>query len=98
MTREELTQLVDEVGERFDTLRDEVRQLISERVDQRVAELRGDLLEKLFGLRAPDFQLTPMGELYCDGKKIGDVRPVFRAIVAEVVTPLVTKPNGADHD
>jgi hypothetical protein len=82
MTRDELSAMVaDVVGDHFENLRTELRGL----VDQHVADMRGDLLEKLLQLRSPTYALTPQGELYCDGKKVGDVRPVFRDVVAEVL-------------
>jgi hypothetical protein len=90
MTREELSTMVaDVLADHFETLRGELQRLVETRVEitveTRTAVLRGDLLEKLLQLRAPDYQLTPKGELYCDGKRVGDVRPVFRDVVAEVL-------------
>jgi hypothetical protein len=96
MNREEMAALVaDVVGDHFDSLRGELARLVEASVVQRTAELRGDLLEKLLQLRTPDYQLTPKGELYCDGKRVGDVRPVFRDVVAEVLAAQV-KPKEAE--
>jgi hypothetical protein len=78
MTREEMSALVaDVVVDHFESLRGELTRL----VEARTAELRGDLMEKLLQLRSPDFALTPKGDLYCDGKAVGDVRGVFREVV-----------------
>ena len=82
MTSEQLSDLI---GEHFETLRGDLLRLVGTNADQMEQRVRSEMLDKLFALRAPDFKLTPMGELYCDGKMIGDVRPVFKKIVAEVL-------------
>jgi hypothetical protein len=84
MTKEEmLAELIDErIVEHIATIRDDLHR----HVDEHVERLRSALYEKLLELRSPNFQLTPKGELYCDGKRVGDVRPVFREVVDECLS------------
>lgn len=65
--------------------REEIEALLVDVTAEHFERMRAEMLEKLLALRAPHFELTPTGELYCDGKRIGDVRPVFKKVLADVM-------------
>ena len=70
---------------------DAIADVVAEKFEQLATTLRLEFTERLFELQAnaaaPTFNLTPMGELYVNGRKVGDVRPVFREVVAEAMRP-----------
>jgi hypothetical protein len=72
--------------------RDEMSDLVADVLGSHFDRLRAEMLEKVFDIevraRAPNFQLTPKGELYCNGKVIGDVRPIFKTVVAEALADM----------
>jgi hypothetical protein len=57
-----------------------------------VPQIRLDVTERLFELQAkasaPSFALSPMGELFCNGVRVGDVRAIFAKVVAEELAKL----------
>jgi hypothetical protein len=65
--------------------REELSQLVADVVVEHFERLRADVLTKMLQLRTPIFKITPMGELYCDGELVGDVRPVFQKAVREAL-------------
>jgi hypothetical protein len=65
--------------------REQIEALLVDVTAEHLERLRAELFEKLLALRAPEFALTPRGELYCDGKLVGDVRPVLRKVLSEVL-------------
>jgi hypothetical protein len=70
-------------------LADFVAEVVVDKFEQLATKMRADFTEQLFELQAkasaPHFELTPMGELFCNGRKVGDVRNVFRDVVDEVL-------------
>jgi hypothetical protein len=88
MTREQMAALVaDAIADQFEVFMSRVRAEVFERMHD--MELRA---------RTPSFQLTPMGELYCNGERIGDVRPIFKRVVHEALDIAQPKPAEAEHD
>jgi hypothetical protein len=69
--------------------REEIAAIVVDVVAEHFERLRSTMLEQLLDMeirmRRPDFALTKLGELYCDGKLIGDVRPVFAEVVRVVM-------------
>lgn len=84
ITREELTAMVAE--------------LIADEADRIEAKLRADMMEKIFGLRAPTWSLTPKGELFVDGRQVGDVRHVFKSVLAEIMDERLGTPKRESTD
>lgn len=73
-----------------------VADVIAEQVERVRTELRAEMLEKMLALRTPTFALTPMGELYIDGQRVGDVRPLFQRVVEEALKSASTAEAGDD--
>jgi hypothetical protein len=65
--------------------REQMAELVADVVAEHFQRLRADLMERMLQLRAPRFALTLQGELYVDGERVGDIRPVFRDVVAEAL-------------
>ena len=69
--------------------KDQLTELVADVLGEQFASLRAQMFERLLDIEArsrrPNFQLTAKGELYCDGKVIGDVRPIFKQVVADVL-------------
>lgn len=63
-----------------------VADVIAEQIEHVRTELRAEMLERMLALRTPNFSLTPMGELFIDGQRVGDVRPVFERVVVAALT------------
>ena len=84
MTDEQLAALL---GDHLDN----IERRVIERVDQHVATLRADLMEKLLHLRAPNYNGNKRGELFIDGKMVIDFAPLFREIVNEAVAEALPK-------
>jgi hypothetical protein len=67
------------------TPREEMAALIADVVSEHFERLRANVLQELLRMRAPNWALTPKGELYVDGVVIGNVALVFKATVVPVV-------------
>jgi hypothetical protein len=76
--------------------REQMAELVADVVAEHFQRLRADVLEQMLALRMPRFALTPQGELYVNGERAGDVRPVFRDVVAEVLAKHAKKEGGDD--
>jgi hypothetical protein len=74
--------------------REQIAALVADVVAEHFQRLRADVMEKMLQLRTPHFSLTPMGELFVDGQRAGDVRPVFRAAVHEALRIATPKRDG----
>lgn len=77
MTEEELAEMIDGIVERkFDAL---------------ATKLRLDVTEGMFDLIAkavaPTFELNPRGPFLCNGREIGDLRPIVRDVLADLIPP-----------
>jgi hypothetical protein len=86
MTEEELAEVIDlRVERKFDALS---------------TKLRLDVTEKMFDLIAkahtPDFELDQLGLLYCNGRKIFDMRQLLRDVLADLIPPKDDPDDGGD--
>jgi len=78
------------------TEREQMAALVADVVAEHFQALRADLMAQMLALRAPTFAITPMGELYCNGERIGDVRPLFRRVVHEALKIAQPEDDGGD--
>jgi hypothetical protein len=81
------------------TIRDEqVAEIIGDEVERLGERLRAELLERMFKLRTPTFSLTPKGELFIDGHLVGDVRPMFKEVLGEVMAEQLAAARAGGND
>lgn len=79
-------------------LADFVGEIVVAKFEALATQLKLDMTERLFDLQAksiaPVFALTPTGEVFANGRKVGDVRPVFREVLAEVLAKRTESDDG----